>query len=193
VDKRQLILEAATTSFSMFGYKATTMDQVAKIARVGKGTVYIYYENKQQLLEEAVVSMIEEMKKQTEQGFDASISFMENVHKAIINLMQYREKHILFVKLLEEEKRLQTPEVQQMLMNINQQTVSYISSKLEIAIQRGEIRQCNTKVVAYVMLKSYLALIFDWQQMNGEALPEDEIVNIIQETIIRGLTLKDMI
>src|SRR5690606_13590580 len=127
---------------------------------------------------------------QTEQSFDASISFMDNVHRAIINLMKYRERHILFVKLLEEEKRLQTPEVQQMLMNINQQTVSYISSKLEVAIQRGEIRPCNTKVVAYVMLKSYLALIFDWQQMNGYALPEEEIVNIIQETIIRGLTLK---
>lgn len=42
VDRRKLILEAATKSFSMFGYKATTMDHVAKIANVGKGTIYTF-------------------------------------------------------------------------------------------------------------------------------------------------------
>ena len=190
MDKKQLILEAATTSFSMFGYKATTIDQVAKIAKVGKGTVYTFFENKQQLLEEAVLSMIKEMQHETELSFNASISFMDNVHNSILRLLKYRERHLLFVKLLEEEKRLQTPEVHQILININQSTISYISSKLKIAMERGEIRSCNAEVVAYVMLKAYLALIVDWEHMHGAPLPENEIVNVIQETIIRGLTLK---
>lgn len=190
MDKKQLILDAATTSFSMFGYKATTIDQVAKIARVGKGTVYNFFENKQQLLEEAVVSMIREMQLETEKTFNTSISFMENVHNGIVNLLKYRERHLLFVKLLEEEKRLQTPEVHEILININQHTISYIERKLNIAIERGEIRPCNTEVVAYVMLKSYIALIFDWQEMHDQPLPEEDIINIIQETIIRGLTIK---
>lgn len=42
VDRRQQVLQAATKSFSLFGYKATTMDQVAKIANVGKGTIYTF-------------------------------------------------------------------------------------------------------------------------------------------------------
>lgn len=50
VDRKKLILEAATKSFSLFGYKATTMDQVAKIANVGKGTIYTFYKNKEELL-----------------------------------------------------------------------------------------------------------------------------------------------
>lgn len=190
MSKKQLILDAATTSFSMFGYKATTIDQVARIAKVGKGTVYNFFENKQQLLEEAVLSMIMEMQLETEKSFNTSISFMENVHNAIVNLLKYRERHLLFVKLLEEEKRIQTPEVHQILININQHTLSYIKSKLNIAIERGEIRQCNTEVVAYVMLKSYIALIVDWQQMHDEPLHEEDIINIIQETLIRGLTVK---
>ena len=54
IDRKKLILEAATKSFSLFGYKATTMDQVAKIANVGKGTIYTFYENKEQLFKEIV-------------------------------------------------------------------------------------------------------------------------------------------
>ncbi|MER2090772.1 MAG: helix-turn-helix domain-containing protein, partial [Sporosarcina sp.] len=45
MDRRQVILEAAAKSFSLFGYKATTMDQVAKIANVGKGTIYTFFAN----------------------------------------------------------------------------------------------------------------------------------------------------
>ncbi|CAM5658051.1 HTH-type transcriptional repressor AcnR OS=Lysinibacillus sphaericus OX=1421 GN=acnR PE=4 SV=1 [Lysinibacillus sphaericus] len=35
MDRRQEIIEAAAKSFTLFGYKATTMEQVAKIANVG--------------------------------------------------------------------------------------------------------------------------------------------------------------
>lgn len=189
MSKKQEILDAATTSFSMFGYKATTIDQVAKIAKVGKGTVYNFFENKEQLLQEAVFSMIKEMQHETERSFDSNIPFMDNVHNAIMRLLKYRERHLLFVKLLEEEKRLQTPEVQQILVKINGEMISYVSEKLQIAIGRGEIRQCNVEVVAYVMLKAYIALIFDWQLMHKEPLEEEEIVSAIKETIIRGLTV----
>ena len=54
MDRKQEILEAATKSFSLFGYKATTMEQVAKIANVGKGTIYTFFENKEVLFQEIV-------------------------------------------------------------------------------------------------------------------------------------------
>lgn len=42
MDRRHEILIAATKSFTLFGYKATTIEQVAKIANVGKGTIYTF-------------------------------------------------------------------------------------------------------------------------------------------------------
>lgn len=42
VDRRKQVLDAASKSFALFGYKATTMEQVAKIANVGKGTIYTF-------------------------------------------------------------------------------------------------------------------------------------------------------
>ncbi|BBP88266.1 hypothetical protein BsIDN1_18840 [Bacillus safensis] len=43
VDRRQMILDGATKAFTQFGYKATTMDLVAKLANVGKGTIYTFF------------------------------------------------------------------------------------------------------------------------------------------------------
>ncbi|MGQ0422282.1 TetR/AcrR family transcriptional regulator, partial [Bacillus sp. HC-Mk] len=46
IDRKRSIIEAATKSFSAFGYKATTMYQVAKLANVGKGTIYTFFKNR---------------------------------------------------------------------------------------------------------------------------------------------------
>src|SRR5690625_5496373 len=42
IDRKAEIIKAATESFSLYGYKNTTMDQVARLANVGKGTIYTF-------------------------------------------------------------------------------------------------------------------------------------------------------
>ena len=47
--KDQRILAAAEIIFSMYGYEKATLDQIIALADVGKGTVYKYFGNKEQL------------------------------------------------------------------------------------------------------------------------------------------------
>lgn len=49
-ETRQAILEAARSRFLHYGYKKTTIDDIAQTAGVGKGTVYLYFENKEEIL-----------------------------------------------------------------------------------------------------------------------------------------------
>ena len=48
-DVRQKILNAAEHRLWHFGYKKTTIDEIASDAGVGKGTVYLYFENKEDI------------------------------------------------------------------------------------------------------------------------------------------------
>jgi TetR/AcrR family transcriptional regulator, fatty acid metabolism regulator protein len=48
------VLESAGRCFTRYGYRKTSMDNVATEARVAKGTVYLYCENKQDLYYRAV-------------------------------------------------------------------------------------------------------------------------------------------
>lgn len=65
-DKRNLILDAALYLFSERGFHATTIDMIAEAASVGKGTVYLYFSSKEELLGElifrAMRAQIEEAK-----------------------------------------------------------------------------------------------------------------------------------
>ena len=47
---REAILQAARQRFLHYGYKKTTIDEIAADAGVGKGTVYLYFDGKEDLL-----------------------------------------------------------------------------------------------------------------------------------------------
>ena len=83
-DRKALILEAATKSFTQFGYKATTMDLVAKLANVGKGTIYTFFKNKEELFDDIFSSLLIEMKQTADQAIDPDLPFHENAHRAMM-------------------------------------------------------------------------------------------------------------
>src|SRR4051812_44342526 len=126
VDRKKLIVEAATKSFSLFGYKATTMDQVAKIANVGKGTIYTFFTNKEELFKEIVDGLIDEMRREADEAFNSQLTFFENVHRAIYRILEYRLEHQFTIKLLQEEKEMGTPAVLDMVKEMEQAIVTYI-------------------------------------------------------------------
>lgn len=190
MDRRHEILIAATKSFTLFGYKATTIEQVAKIANVGKGTIYTFFKNKEELFQEVVFHLIGEMKRETDQLIDVNASFMQNAHTALMKMLQFRERHLLFAKLIDEERALGTPEVQQMLLKIESEIISYVSMRIRNGIAKGEVIDCNPEHVAFLLFKSYLAFIVDWQLTHNEPLNEQEILTLFSETIFRGLAKK---
>ena len=49
LSKEKRILKAAEKVFSHKGYSQATLDEIIKIADTGKGTVYKYYKNKENL------------------------------------------------------------------------------------------------------------------------------------------------
>ncbi|KOP81661.1 TetR/AcrR family transcriptional regulator [Cytobacillus praedii] len=187
IDRKQLIIEAATKSFSLFGFKATTMDQVAKIANVGKGTIYTFFKNKEELFDEIISSLISEMKRAADEAMDSTLSFHEKVHRGLYQILEFRLKHQLTIKLFQEEKEMGTPAVMEVMIKLEDAILGYLKEKIVAAIDKGEIQECNPEVTAFIMLKLYVALIFDWEKRN-EPLEKEEIAKLFEQYIFKGLS-----
>lgn len=56
--RREVILAAALDEFSARGYEAARLDDVAKRAGVAKGTIYLYFRDKESLFQELVRTML---------------------------------------------------------------------------------------------------------------------------------------
>ncbi|WP_243291444.1 TetR/AcrR family transcriptional regulator [Bacillus sp. FJAT-47783] len=186
-DRKQAILEAASKSFTHFGYKATTMDQVAKMANVGKGTIYTFFKNKEELFDEITTSLLTEMGEEADKVMNLSDSFIENVHRVLYKMLEYRMNHSLTIKIFQESKEFGTPAAQEVVRKVEQMIVHYIKEKIEQAIENGEVERCDPEMTAFVMLKVYHALIFDWEEYH-EPLEKEEIANLFETYLFKGLS-----
>lgn len=189
-DRREHIVEAATRSFSLFGYKATTMDQVAKLANVGKGTIYTFFKNKEELFDEIVENLIADMKHAAAGAIDPARGFQENIHQALYNMLEFRMEHQLTIKIFQEGQEVGTPVVQEMIDRVEQEILSFIKGKVEMAIERKQIKPCDPEKTAFVLLKMYIAFIFDWEKKRTP-LSKEEIAELFDLYIIKGLSWSD--
>ncbi len=58
------ILSVANKLFSRFGFQKTSMDEIAKIARKAKGSLYYHFPNKEELFKEVIAQEFENVKNQ---------------------------------------------------------------------------------------------------------------------------------
>jgi AcrR family transcriptional regulator len=57
-EKRKAIIEAAKNEFVSKGFEAARIDEIAKKAGVAKGTVYLYFPNKEALFDEMIKTVM---------------------------------------------------------------------------------------------------------------------------------------
>ena len=63
-DTRKKILSVAKKLFSRFGFHKTSMDEIAKIARKAKGSLYYHFASKEELFKEVVSKELMDLKDQ---------------------------------------------------------------------------------------------------------------------------------
>lgn len=61
--RKDLILKVAKERFARYGFKKTTMDEIAADLRMGKPTLYYYYQTKEQIYEAVLKFEIDEFNK----------------------------------------------------------------------------------------------------------------------------------
>jgi AcrR family transcriptional regulator len=73
VDKKERRKEIALKSVDLFaaqGFEKTPVGQVAQAAGVGKGTIYEYFDSKEELFSEAIVAWVEELDREARHRFE---------------------------------------------------------------------------------------------------------------------------
>ena len=79
LDKQRAILDAARTTFNAFGYRKTTIAKIAKLSGVADGTLYLYFQSKEDLARAALADFYAELTRSAQEGVDALNSPRERV------------------------------------------------------------------------------------------------------------------
>jgi AcrR family transcriptional regulator len=175
-ERPQEILEAAFAEFSRHGYAMTTLDRIAERAGVTKGTIYVYFENKEHLF----ISMVREITKaatETVQGmFETHEGSTADLLRAQFSFMY---QHIVEDKRRREVVRMliaDAPRFPELTDRYHSEILRPCLDMLRQAIQRGidrgEIRKSAIIDSPQVVIAP-IALVDLWLMMFDDRQPLD--------------------
>ncbi|HVN28543.1 MAG TPA: TetR/AcrR family transcriptional regulator [Candidatus Binataceae bacterium] len=155
------ILEAARRTIGRFGFEGTTIDRVADEARIAKGTIYLYFPNKDALLHSAVVEGIRDMTHELARCDDQSRPPIERLARLIRSMFKTQRTHEDFFKALILDSRFVSyqPEDRrgEELHKVYLEWVDYFAGVLRCAAEAGAIRAPDPQLAALMLAEMMTA------------------------------------
>jgi AcrR family transcriptional regulator len=189
------ILEAAFSEFSRNGYAATTLDQIAERAGVTKGTIYVYFENKEHLF----ISMVRDITKAT---FD-TVEAMFDTHEGSTADLLRMQFSFIYQHIVEDRRRREVvrmliaeaprfPELaDRYYQEILQPCMERLTQAIRRGVDRGEIRNSPVNETPHVVIAP-IALVDLWLMMFGDrqSLDLKTYFNTHLDVVLNGLLVK---
>ena len=187
--KRAQILDAARALFTEFGYRSVSVAEIAQRAQVAKGTVYLYFRDKEEMFLTLVREFETEMKQFVGEVEARNLTLTDELHTVIYNLLKYRRDQKFLYRVMREALEMRTPLALRVTDILDGEISGYIEQKLRDAVAQGQIRPCNPQVFSFLILRIYSALAFEWEE-NHPPLDERQVAETVSRIIKDGLLLR---
>lgn len=185
-DKRLAILTACQRLLEESG--TITIDKVAATAGVAKGTVYLYFKSKQELIQQTFLASIDEISTIMAEAAAAvtGTSFQRLAAMVAAHYEAVRGKMMLLQRLFWDEPEMSRSPVKgqavELLYAIKQIEQQYMDV-LHAGITEGEFRAHNRQIVAsaiMAMIHNLSAGEILWPQENQQQVMPEMLVFILQ-------------
>lgn len=188
-NKRTEIAAAAQTLFAEYGFKSVSIDQIAQHAHIGKGTFYLYYKSKEDVLEDLLKAHLLQLHRMARGIEVKGLPFLDEIHQIVYSALMYRVNQKLLYKLSLEARELQTPSAIRAGQWADRELEKYLTRRLEQAMDEGILRPMNAQILAFLIQRVYRALAFEWEEEH-EKLDERQIAEGVIAFLREGLLLE---
>lgn len=180
------ILKAASRVFYYKGFEGTKIGDVAKEAGIGKGTVYEYFESKQQLFNEMV-------------AYNRELH-IQNINNTLKTGGDFRDKFIALARyqaqLVREHvavfhniacSKIIAREMGALFLEQNIRVADILKEHVIEGIKKGELRSDLDPDIAAALMMGIITQYCSKKVAFYNVLPEDMDYNKIVDTVLRGI------
>ncbi len=182
---REIILNVALRMFAEKGYHSTTMDAIAKEARLGKGTVYRYFRNKETVFNELIESHFERLEARINAVFDERDDVLTIIAKYLRVYFQFFDSNKEFYKVLVQEQREFGSKVRNLYFSQILKRVPGLKRKIYEAAREGLLKDVDFLTVFYGVMGFVDGVMKKWVSRNCSYSLVDDLPTVL-ETIFYG-------
>lgn len=180
--KRARIAAVAKELFTKFGYKTVSMEKIADSANVAKGTLYLYFQDKESLFLYLVEEFVRETEERLEKIEKKQLSLVDEIVEAVRQLLLYRKNQLFLYRLILQARELNSATARAGVTMLDEAVSAYLKRRLNTVLPDNGL---DTEIIAFVIIKTYSALAFEWEEQHSP-LDEEKISQAIG-MMLRGV------
>jgi TetR/AcrR family fatty acid metabolism transcriptional regulator len=187
----QSIQEATLRVISRKGMAAATMQEIAEEAGVAKGTIYLYFRDRDELVEKTFDAAMAQLMVEIDRALEKDTPFEQKIRDVMSAKLAFLSGNREFVRLYLTAKMPESiPERQrQKKKNCHPQyraRVERFAGVLRLAMERGEIRTMDAERLAMFIIEGSTAIILE-RLMEESSPPGESDVDLIVGLILDGV------
>jgi AcrR family transcriptional regulator len=186
----QSIQDAAMRVIARKGMAAATIAEIAEEAKVAKGTIYLYFRDRDELVEKTFEKAIGQLHARVEQAMAAGSTFEEKLRGYIGAKLAFFQDHRDFFRLFLSRRMPEGNPQQQRRQKRNCQTyrnrIEWMAVELSKAMDAGEIRRMDPFRMALLLVEGSTAIVME--RLTEDAPPaQEEDVKLIVDVFLNGI------
>ncbi len=178
--RRDAILNAALDEFSSRGFEGARLDDVARRAGVAKGTIYLYFRDKEMLFQELVRTMLTPLVGTIEAMGEVDVSVTEMADRIadlfVREVYETRRKDV--VRLMISEGRRFPKLAEFYYHEVLSRIVAAVRKVLRRAVARGEIPEGLAQYPQIIAAPAILAIVWNGLFERFEQLDVRQLMKI---------------
>ena len=191
--KRARILEAATQLFIQHGYRKTSVDDVARRAGVAKGTVYLYFPRKADLLGHALLEERKSLLGRFEPLFADELRGAERLRLWLVTLLDSLRDQPLSARLITGDRELGIV-LDELDHDLIQQTVdlkvSFLAPLVAEARGRDDVDD-GDRETALLLMATFQSAGFFQDETQHFGIDQDQFHHKVVDLLLHGVVGTD--
>ncbi len=185
-DKREDILTAASTLFARFGFRKTTVDEIAQAARVAKGTLYKYFQSKEEVFNRVTRRESEQIFNKIRTAVEQADTRKDKIRTLARVKAEEIRKAVSFHQIAREVAQELWPILDSVRNDYTRQEAEMLRDIIIDGNKAGEFDVSNPELAACAVATVLKALELEWiLDRNPEQLQQD--VDQFIELLFRGI------
>ncbi len=152
------IINVASKIFTRFGYKKTTMEEIAMACNKGKSSIYYYFKSKEDIFRAVVETEVEVLKKDLTQEIASVDDPIEQLKKYILFRMHKLKTLTNFYAALNYDYLIHLDFIQNIRKKFDRDEIAVVTNILEKGIEKGEFGIDDPELAAVALVTAMKGL-----------------------------------
>ncbi|MBR07908.1 MAG: TetR family transcriptional regulator [Rickettsiales bacterium] len=178
-DVSEIILNSAKTIFARYGFKKTTMDEIAQAARKGKSSIYHYFKSKEDIFKAIVEKEADELSAAIAKAINAETTSEKKIRAYVLARMKGINNLTNLYSALKDEYLEHYSFIENVRVKYDTEEVNTIKGMLKTGVEDGQFKIEDINLTAFALVTALKGLEYPLFIKNNNAKTEKRFEGLL--------------